>query len=87
MLEKKTRVEILAQMNVGAETARVGSVVEMTDTEATRQKAMGRAKDAAPGAKVHWVTKEEAAAAAKANAAPPVRGSQSRDPVERQTRG
>lgn len=71
MKEKMTRVEILTSMQVGEHVARTGSVVDMMAGDAIRQKAMGRARDAAPGAKVHYITKEEFFASAKANATEP----------------
>jgi hypothetical protein len=83
MLSKKVRAEVTKQTSINGQAARVGSVVDVEESEFKRMSATGRLKAAEAGAKLHMVTKEEAQAAAKANANGAV---QTRDPRASVTR-
>lgn len=68
-LQKFVLAQVLRQTSFSGEAARVGSVVRLEENEFKRLKANGKVTEAEPGAKLHLVTKEEAAALVKANAA------------------
>lgn len=78
MKENIIRAEVIKQTSISGNPARVGSIVDLPEAEHKRMAATGRVREADKGAKPHYVTKDEALAAAKANAAPSG-GSQNRD--------